>query len=66
MYNLLKSKITLCESTQKEFSKKIGMSYTTFNSKLSGKTSFTLDEAIKIKEQLSDAAPEPLEILFVK
>ena len=66
MYNLLKSKFTLCGKSKKDISKNIEMPYQTFINKLSGKTDFTLDEAIAIKTTLSEYAPEPLEILFAK
>ena len=66
MYNLLKSKFTLSGKNLKEISKEINISYSTFINKLTGKTDFTLDEAINIKEYLSEYAPESLEILFTK
>lgn len=62
MYKRVEAQIVLSGIGKKELAKKIGISYNTLNAKLSGKSSFTLDEALKIKEIVD--AHDPVEILF--
>ena len=62
MYKRVEAQIVLAGMSKKELAKQLGMGYNTLNSKLNGKTTFSLDEASKIKLILN--SDEPLEKLF--
>lgn len=64
MYKRIEAQIILAGINKRELAKELGINYNTLNTKLSGKSSFSLDEAIKIKDVIK--ANEPLEILFSK
>lgn len=64
MYKRIEKQIVLAGISKRELAIKIGMCYNTLNIKLSGKGSFSLDDAIKIKEVLEEY--EPIEMLFLR
>lgn len=57
MYRVLESKITFKRISKKQLADDIHMNYNTLLSKMSGKSKFTLDEAILIKEYLNESIP---------
>ena len=54
MYKLLESRLVYKGISKKQLAEGIHMSYKTILSKMSGKSKFTLDEAILIKEYLNE------------
>jgi len=54
MYKELETKIANLGLSKKEIASAINMKYDTFLSKMSGKSKFTLDEAVCIKEYLKE------------
>jgi DNA-binding XRE family transcriptional regulator len=64
MYKRVEAQIILSGISKKELAKNIGISYNTLNSKLNGKSAFSLNEAAQIKRLLK--AEEPIETLFDK
>lgn len=62
MYKRIEAQIVLSGISKRELAKRVGISYNTLNIKLSGKSAFSLDEAIKIKKEIE--ANEPIEELF--
>lgn len=55
MYRVLESKITFKRISKKKLADDIHMNYNTLLSKMSGKSKFTLDEAILIREYLNES-----------
>ena len=68
MYPNLRAELARKGITVRLLAKKIGMATSTLSLKLSGKSSFTLEEAIAIKQYLNDVKPFngciSLEVLF--
>ena len=62
--NLLKAAIVRAGFTQGEFAQKIGISQNTLYSRMSGETSFSIDEVDKTKRILSIDNSERLAIFF--
>jgi len=62
--NLLKAAIVRAGFTQGEFAQKIGISQNTLYSRMSGETSFGIDEVDKAKKILSIDNSELLAIFF--
>lgn len=62
--NLLKAAIVRVGFTQGEFAQKIGISQNTLYSRMSGETSFSIDEVDKAKKILSIDNSELLAIFF--
>jgi len=62
MYRTLESRIAYHGISKKSLAEDAGMRYNTLLSKMSGKTKFTLDEAILIKKLLKEDMP--IEELF--
>ena len=54
MYKVLETQIAYLGVSKKQIALAINMKYNTFLSKMSGKSKFTLDEAICIKEYLKE------------
>lgn len=54
MYRLLESKLAYKGISEKQLAEGIHMSYNTILSKMSGKSKFTLDEAVLIKDYLEE------------
>lgn len=54
MYKELEAQIAYQGISKKQMAVDINMKYTTFLSKMSGKSKFTLDEAVCIKEYLQE------------
>lgn len=54
MYRLLESRLVYKGISKKQLAEDIHMSYGTILSKMAGKSKFTLDEAILIKEYLEE------------
>lgn len=57
MYKLLESRLVYKGISKKQLAEGIHMSYKTILAKMSGKSKFTLDEAILIKEYLREELP---------
>lgn len=57
MYRLLESRLVYKGISKKQLAEGIHMSYDTILSKMSGKSKFTLDEAILVKEYLEEEIP---------
>lgn len=64
MYKRVEAQIILSGMSKKEIAQCLGISYNTLNLKLSGKSSFSLDEAMEIKRILQ--AEDAVERLFEK
>ena len=64
MYKNVKAQIILSGLSRKDLAQKLGIQYNTLNHKLSGKSVFTLDEAMAIKRILGSNIP--IEQLFEK
>ena len=62
MNRQMEAYIVLSGRTKKELAQELGISYNTMLSKLNGNSSFTLDEAVQLKELLDTR--EPVEELF--
>ena len=62
--NLLRAAIVRAGLTQGEFAKGIGISYNTLTSRLTGETSFSIDEVDKAKGILSIDNSEIIAIFF--
>ena len=54
MYKVLETKIAYLGISKKQIAHAINMKYSTFLSKISGKSKFTLDEAVRIREYLKE------------
>ncbi|MCM1056644.1 MAG: XRE family transcriptional regulator [Firmicutes bacterium] len=57
MYKLLESRLAYKGISKKQLAEGINVSYGKILSKISGKSKFTLDEAILIKEYLEEELP---------
>ncbi len=64
MYKRIEAHLILTGMTKRELAAQLGISYNTLLLKLKGISSFTLDEALKIKNILQ--ATESIEELFIK
>lgn len=62
MYRMLESRIVYKGISKKRLADDINMNYKTLLAKMSGKTKFTLDEAVLIKKYLGESTP--IEELF--
>jgi len=62
MYRKLESKIAYRGTSKKQMAEDINMNYNTLLAKMSGKSKFTLDEAVAIKTYLQEELP--IEELF--
>ena len=62
MYKMLESRIVYKGISKKKLADDIHMNYNTLLAKISGKTKFTLDEAVLIKKYLDETIP--IEELF--
>lgn len=62
MYRVLESKIAYRGISKKQMAEDIDMNYNTLLAKMSGKSKFTLDEAVVIKTYLEEELP--IEELF--
>lgn len=62
--NLLKAAIVRAGLTQGEFARKIGISLNTMTSRMSGETSFSIDEVDRTKNVLSIDNSEIIAIFF--
>ena len=54
MYRVLESKIAYKGISKKKMAEELGMNYNTLLAKLTGKSKFTLDEAVLIKSYLEE------------
>ena len=63
--NILKSKLTLRERTQRDLAKALGLSEVSTNKKENGTIKFSLNEVKKIKEYLNLTNDEVVEIFLV-
>ena len=63
--NILKSKLTLRERTQRDLAKALGLSEVSTNKKVNGTIKFSLNEVKKIKEYLNLTNDEVDEIFLV-
>lgn len=63
--NILKSKLTLRERTQRDLTKALGLSKVSTNKKVNGTIKFSLNEVKKIKEYLNLTNDEVVEIFLV-
>ncbi len=63
--NILKSKLTLRERTQRDLAKALGLSEVSTNKKVNGTIKFSLNEVKKIKEYLNLTNDEVVEIFLV-
>lgn len=57
MYKLLESRLAYKGISKRQLAEGIHMSYKTILAKMSGKSKFTLDEALLIKEYLKEELP---------
>ena len=57
MYRVLESKIAYKGISKKQMAEEIDMNYNTLLAKLSGKSKFTLDEAVAIRAYLEEELP---------
>lgn len=57
MYRLLESRLVYKGISKKQLAEGIHMNYDTILLKMSGKSQFTLDEAILVKEYLNEEIP---------
>ena len=64
--NILKSKLTLRERTQRDLAKALGLSEVSTNKKVNGTIKFSLNEVKKIKEYLNLTNDEVVEIFITK
>ena len=62
--NILKSKLTLRERTQRDLAKALGLSEVSTNKKVNGTIKFSLNEVKKIKEYLDLTNDEVVEIFI--
>ncbi len=63
--NILKSKLSLRERTQRDLAKALGLSEVSTNKKVNGTIKFSLNEVKKIKEYLNLTNDEVAEIFLV-
>ena len=63
--NILKSKLSLRERTQRDLAKGMGLSEVSTNKKVNGTIKFSLNEVKKIKEYLNLTNDEVVEIFLV-
>ena len=63
--NILKSKLSLRERTQRDLAKALGLSEVSTNKKVNGTIKFSLNEVKKIKEYLNLTNDEVDEIFLV-
>ena len=64
LQNILKSKLTLRERTQRDLAKALGLSEVSTNKKVNGTIKFSLNEVKKIKEYLDLTNDEVVEIFI--
>ena len=57
MYRVLESKMAYKGISKKLLAEAIGMNYNTLLAKMSGKSKYTLDEAVRIREYLEEEIP---------
>ena len=62
--NILKSKLSLRERTQRDLAKALGLSEVSTNKKVNGTIKFSLNEVKKIKEYLDLTNDEVVEIFI--
>lgn len=62
--NILKSKLSLRERTQRDLAKALGLSEVSTNKKVNGTVKFSLNEVKKIKEYLNLTNDEVVEIFI--
>lgn len=62
--NLLEARLKEKELTPEQLSKKIGLSYTSLNQRLNGRTDFKLGEIKKIRQVLELSIDQMVEIFF--
>ena len=62
--NILKSKLSLRERTQRDLAKALGLSEVSTNKKVNGTIKFSLNEVKKIKEYLNLTNDEVVEIFI--
>jgi len=65
MYNNLRAEMTRAEKTQKELAEAIGVSKSTFNLKITGKTDFKRSEMVTIARELSNPKRPNLSIDYL-
>ena len=63
--NILKSKLSLRERTQRDLAKALGLSEVSTNKKVNGTIKFSLNEVKKIKEYLNLTNDEVVEIFLI-
>ena len=63
--NILKSKLSLRERTQRDLAKALGLSEVSTNKKVNGTIKFSLNEVKNIKEYLNLTNDEVVEIFLV-
>lgn len=64
MYKRIEAQLVLIGKTKKELALEMDISYNTLLAKLGGNSSFTLDEALRVKQLLG--AHESIELLFAQ
>jgi DNA-binding helix-turn-helix protein len=57
MYKHVYAEMALHGWTKKDLAERVNMSYSTFLDKMSGRTSFTFDECMRIKKALGSTLP---------
>jgi hypothetical protein len=62
--NILKSKLTLNEITQRDLAKRLGLAEVTINKKVNGAIDFSLEEIAKMKDYLRLSNDEVVEIFI--
>ena len=62
--NILKSKLTLNEITQRDLAKRLGLAEVTINKKVNGAIDFSLEEIAKMKDYLNLTNDEVIEIFI--
>lgn len=62
MYRIIEAHLVLSGTTKREIAESLGVSYNTLLLKLKGSTSFTLDEAVRLRDLLQ--IPESVEAIF--
>ncbi len=62
--NILKSKLTLNEITQRDLAERLGLAEVTINKKVNGTIGFSLEEIAKMKDYLRLSNDEVVEIFI--
>lgn len=62
--NILKSKLTLNEITQRDLAKRLGLAEVTINKKVNGAIDFSLEEIAKMKDYLRLSNDEVVKIFI--